>query len=289
MAPDTDTLVTQEERLMPLTFLVIVACTSYDVIVLVATCSPLPVLGWLPLAIPCIMLGLLNARFLLHNRPSIGLMPVALFSLLTPSVAGMWAFRTGSGAWWACTSTGLLSLVVCITFYKWFQRMFKACGTPESVDADAVVIVLGGLILKGEPVPTIANRLHIAADLWRESPERIIVVTGGPTPDGTTTEAQAMARWLQVQEGIPSSAILLETDAINTEQNMALSAKLIQEKGLSGRQACIVSSDYHLYRAITLGRRYLDNIVGVGALVPPTSLLQQWCREVLTILAKRVW
>ena len=289
MAQDTDTLISQEERLMPLTFFVLAFCTVYDLVLLVTTAPPLPAIGWLALAIPCIMLGVLNARFLLRNRPSIGMAPIALFSLLTPSVAGMWAFQTGSGRWWMCAVTGSFSFVVCVMFCRWFQRMAKSCGTPESVDEDAVIVVLGGLILNGKPVPTIANRLRIAADLWRESPKRIILVSGGVTPDGSTTEAQAMEQWLMEQEGIPSSAILRESSSINTDQNMELSTKVIEKSGLSGRQICVVSSDYHLYRAITLGRRYAMDIVGVGAPVPPTSLLQQWCREVLTILAKRVW
>ncbi|MBQ9005829.1 MAG: YdcF family protein, partial [Atopobiaceae bacterium] len=207
----------------------------------------------------------------------------------TPSIAGLWAFPAGSASWWACAVTGTLALLVCVTFFQWFNRMVKACGTQESVDEDAAIVVLGGLIVGGRPVPTIVNRLGIAADLWRESPKRVIVVSGGATPDGATTEAQAMAQWLQEKEGIPSSAILLEDAAINTDQNMELSIKLLKEPGLSVRQVCVVSSDYHLYRAITLGRRYAQDVVGVGALVPPTSMLQQWCREVLTILAKRVW
>lgn len=288
-ATDTDTLVAEEERLMPLTILVVALSNILKVFLLTYSATPLPFLGWILLATPCVMISVINLRFLLGNRPSVGMIPVTVISLLPAAIAGAWAFEAGSFAWWCCILLAVFSFVVCIVFCWWFQRLHAASVSSEALEPNAVLIVLGGLIRNGVPVPTVANRLTVAAELWRESPERVIVLTGGATPDGLTTEAEAMSRWIQEREGVPEASILLETEAINTEQNISRSVKLLQDEGLSDRQMCIVSNDYHLYRALTIGRDYADGLVGVGARVPQRSVLQQWCREVLVVLVKRVW
>ena len=286
--PDSDTLVSVEERLMPLTILVVVLSNVLKVLILAYSATPLPLIVWILLATPCVMISIINLRFLLGNKPSVGMLPVTVISQLPAAIAGILAFEFGSIGWWGCTLLAMNSLVACVVFGLWFQRLYKASTRNETVEPDAVLIVLGGMIRDGRPVPTIQNRLHVAADLWRESPERIILLTGGRTTDRSTTEAEAMSRWIQEREGVPESSLILEPTAINTEQNIARSVEILRAAGLDDRQKCIVSNDYHLYRALALGRAYADGLVGVGAPVPQKSVLQQWCREVLTILVKHV-
>ena len=109
----------------------------------------------------------------------------------------------------------------------------------------------------------------------------MVVVTGGPTPDGSTTEAHEMARYLH-EHGVGRACVLLEPTARNTRENIARSTELLDERGFSG-QRCVVSSDYHLYRALRETRHLGQDLTPIAAPTPRASVAQQWCREVLTV------
>jgi uncharacterized SAM-binding protein YcdF (DUF218 family) len=109
----------------------------------------------------------------------------------------------------------------------------------------------------------------------------MVVVTGGTTPDGSTTEAREMARYLR-ERGVRQACVLLEPTARNTRENIARSTELLDERGFSD-QRCVVSSDYHLYRALRETRRLGQELTPIAAPTPPKSAVQQWYREALTI------
>jgi uncharacterized SAM-binding protein YcdF (DUF218 family) len=94
-----------------------------------------------------------------------------------------------------------------------------------------------------------------------------------------------MARYLQ-EHGVMRKRILLEPTARNTRENIARSSELLDDRGFCG-QRCVVSSDYHLYRALRDGRSLGIDLCPVAAPTPSGSVPQQWCREVLTILFGR--
>jgi uncharacterized SAM-binding protein YcdF (DUF218 family) len=288
MVEKVDTLVASEGRWRPLVLLCVAASTVIDVALLAATVGRVAFPAWIVLALISIGFLLCNLSCLVSNGPTIGMMPVAAFSL-TPALALEALALPGSAAtWWVVIVTVVLLLALCVFFAVWFYRFTMVCIRQQEITDDAVLIVLGGHVVHGVPTTTVQNRLHVAADLWREAPERMVIVTGGPTPDGLTTEADAMARWLMVAEGVPESSILVEPQALNTQQNLEKSLELIHTAGLDDRQVCIVSSDYHLYRALAIAQDFIPNAVGVPALVPPRSALQQWSREALVLQAKGI-
>jgi hypothetical protein len=67
-----------------------------------------------------------------------------------------------------------------------------------------------------------------------------ILVSGGATPGGEGTEAETIAARLRAL-GVPRDAILLETRATHTGENVTFSLPLIERAGLAGarRVACI--------------------------------------------------
>lgn len=219
------------------------------------------------------------------RRTTIGMAPVAGAALglagasalalagLSPLVRSVCLVIAGAGA--------LLGLVVAF----WFVRIRSAYRRRTSVAPDAALIVLGGAIRRGRPCTTLALRLDIAARLWEQAPRRTIVVTGGPAPGQGMSEAEAMARYLQ-ERGVSPHAIILEPQALNTRENITLSCHLLDARGFAG-QRCVVSSDYHLWRAKRDARRLGVPLTAVAAPTPWAGRLQQWCREVLTIMANR--
>ena len=284
--PDTDTAVSTETRLKPLAQALFIVCSSLDAYLLAVSMGPLGIGGWLALALPCLALVALNLRFYHTNGPSIGMMPLAVFSLVPATIGGLLTFVPGSVGWWLCALGCALSTAVLCVFLYWFVRIRKAYQAEPHIAPDAVLVVLGGLVRNGKPVLTLVKRLEVAARLWHEAPTRTIVVTGGPTTDRTSTEADTMAAWLVDDAQVSESAILREREAINTEQNFLLSKQLVEREGLSDRQLCVISSNYHLYRAGILAKRLELEVTLVPAPVPLKSRAQQWCREVLTILSK---
>lgn len=288
MKHDTDTLLANEARWKATTLVLCAACTIAACYLLAISTGSMRLGIWLAFALPCIALIASNTYCLISNGITLGMIPVALISLAPASIVAARTASPQGPARWVYMAIAVATLVLTAVLIWWFQRIVNACDYDASVSDNAVIIVLGGLIRNGRPVRTVANRLQVAAQLWRESPLRVIVTTGGPTPDQSSTEAAAMSHWLQVQEGVPASSILVEDQAINTEQNIKQSLELIRERGLDDCQLCIVSSDYHLYRARAYARKLGADVTCIPSQTPKSSRLQQWCREVLTILVKGV-
>ncbi len=121
--------------------------------------------------------------------------------------------------------------------------------------ADAIV-VLGNrppLDEDGHVAPETARRVERGAELFREHLAPRLVVTGGRDPDGTV-EADVMARYAE-ELGVPASAIVREGRARDTAENAGYSVAAL----CGGRAGChprviVVSSPYHLRRAVTLFR-----------------------------------
>ena len=283
---DTGTLQANEDRLR-LAVLATLAVTSIiDVYLLAISASTLSLVPWLLLTLACIVIVGLNVRCLLVSGPTMGMIPIALASLAPASLAGSRSFVKFTGTWWACVAISSFTFALCAYMGWWFRRLESVYEKPADPRRDAVLVVLGGLVKNGEPTPTLQKRLEVAAALWREAPSRVILVTGGPDLTGTTTEAEVMRQWLIEQEGVPEENILVEPHAINTSQNIAYATEALAKAGLSKRQFCIVTSDYHLYRALAIARHRGIDAIGVPSPIPSSSALQQWCREVFVILSK---
>ena len=282
----SDTLHDTEMRLRGVSLAVFVICAIVDVFFLFISAGSVSLVFWLLLVIASIAVMTLNLHCLLANGPTIGMIPISLCSLAPAALSATRAFAKYSGPWWATAAISSAAFALSAYLAWWFTQLAKPCEKQVEPATNAVLLVLGGRIRNGNPVVTVQNRLIVAADLWREAPGRTIVLSGGDAPDEGTTEAEAMRGWIMEREGVPERAILLETRAGNTTENISYSMEVIAEAGLSGRQVCIVTSNYHLYRALAIAQRTNSEIIGVPAPVPKSSALQQWCREVMVILAK---
>lgn len=281
------TLVNAERQLRPAVAAAGVFCLVVDATLLLLSVHSMPLPVWVfVVLVTCLPLASNVLQFAKNGSTSVGMIPLMVLSMVPATIAGTRALPKFGIAWWVCAALCALSLAFCAEFAWWFRRLRHAWEHQPAVDDNAVIIVLGGAIRDGEPVETVQNRLHVAADLLRASPSRICILTGGICEDGTTTEAEAMRDWLVKHENIAPSWLILETRALNTEQNFTYSHKLIEEHAWENRQVCIVSSSYHLYRALAIARETFENITCVPAPVPYGSLPQQWCREVLIILFK---
>lgn len=158
--------------------------------------------------------------------------------------------------------------------------------TARTMDSPApadVIIVLGGGLnpIDGTPRATLAYRLDRAAELYEAGFAPRIVVSGGQGADEPISEAESMRRYL-VALGVPDEVIELEDKSTNTQQNMEYSKAIMDAEGY--HSALIVTSDYHLWRALQLAQRAGISASGAGSRNSSTLLytLKNLARETIS-------
>ncbi|ENI8832062.1 YdcF family protein [Listeria monocytogenes] len=156
--------------------------------------------------------------------------------------------------------------------------MFSCSRTKPIENADTVLIL--GAKVNGDPaVPSLVlqERLDAAVAYLNEYPKVNVIVSGGQGADESTTEAEVMEEYL-VNEGIARKRIEMETKSKRTEENI----KYSNEKFELGKTV-IVTSDYHMYRALMLAKRQGIDASGLPAKSRTPAKYKGMMREVLSI------
>jgi uncharacterized SAM-binding protein YcdF (DUF218 family) len=115
------------------------------------------------------------------------------------------------------------------------------------------IVVLGAAQYVGRPSPVLRARLDHAIALWRQNLAPIMIVTGGRGAGDTTSEAAVSQRYA-IRRGVPSDAILLETEGRTTSQSMEGVAALMENRGRN--DVLLVSDPFHMLRLTILARRH---------------------------------
>lgn len=102
---------------------------------------------------------------------------------------------------------------------------------PDRADA----IVVGGC-----SNPGLADR---AAELFHKNISDVIVISGHQTPYLKTTEAEFLANRC-VELGVPLTAIILETEASNTGENIVLSERALRKRGIHAKSIILIHQPF---------------------------------------------
>jgi uncharacterized SAM-binding protein YcdF (DUF218 family) len=114
----------------------------------------------------------------------------------------------------------------------------------EARPAD-VILVLGAAEYRGKPSPILEARLNHALFLYLQGLAPRIITTGGKGGDPMFTEGEVGRAYLS-RHGIPSEAIIVESEGETTVHSTAAAAEIMRRMDL---HSCIVVSDgYHIYR-----------------------------------------
>lgn len=116
--------------------------------------------------------------------------------------------------------------------------------------ADAIV-VLGAAQYDGQPSPALRERLDHAVRLFDEDLAPVVWVTGGRQPGDRFSEASASSRYL-IRNGVPDTAVKLETNGENTYQSLAATARYLRDG--DDRDVLLVSDPWHAYRIAAISR-----------------------------------
>jgi uncharacterized SAM-binding protein YcdF (DUF218 family) len=141
----------------------------------------------------------------------------------------------------------LVTLAAAASLAKVFSvaRDIRRQSTVDEVRPADVILVLGAAEYRGKPSPVLEARLNHALFLYRQRWAPRILTTGGAGGDPTFTEGEVGRAYLS-SHGIPSEAIITETQGSSTVESTAAAAEIMRRMNL---KSCIVVSDgYHIYR-----------------------------------------
>jgi vancomycin permeability regulator SanA len=139
----------------------------------------------------------------------------------------------------------------------------------------AVLVLGAGVYGDGEPTSILEGRLRTALELYRNDKVRWFLVSGD-NRHSTYNEPQAMRRWL-LKQGVPLTRIVSDYAGIRTWDSLKRAQAVFGQ-----RQVVIVTSDFHLPRALYLADSMGLRAWGVPARTdggPKISRFRFWTRE----------
>ncbi|MER7014413.1 YdcF family protein [Saccharopolyspora sp. NPDC000359] len=139
-----------------------------------------------------------------------------------------------------------------------FARSADRIRSAADVPGTEVGLVLGaGVRWDGTPSLILQGRLDVAKDLYEAGKIRRIIVSGSPESRGCSEPA--VMRHHLVSNGVPADVIVLDETGVDTWQSCRRAAG---EFGL--RELTVISSRFHLRRAVAMCRRLGVDAHGVG-------------------------
>ena len=150
---------------------------------------------------------------------------------------------------------------------------------PRKRDFDYVIIHGAGLIDGKRVSKLLADRLDKAIEVYRRDPTPpVLIPSGGKGSDESVSEAEAMAAYL-VDKGIPEDMIIKEDRSTTTLENLQNSKAIIEAR--PGRKyTALVTSNYHVYRALRYSRRIGLKCTGIGSRVAffywPSAVIREF-------------
>ena len=149
---------------------------------------------------------------------------------------------------------------------------------PARQESD-VIIVLGAQVKPdGSPSEALRRRLAAAHEAYEEK-RQVIIVCGAQGGNEPRAEGDVMRDWL-LERGVPQEDVVAETASFNTRQNLEYARAIMEHRGLS--QALVVTSDYHVARALALCRQVGISATGKGSPSKPEYFIKNHLQEGLS-------
>lgn len=223
--------------------------------------------------------------------PNLALLLVAIALVLLFFKHRLWAISLiGFGAIWVV----VWSLpITTLTLGGFLENRYPVQRSQDYPQADAIV-VLGGHIQGNRGnwfLPydklTVRSREALAQALYQAGKAPLIILSGGAL-EGPIGDTNNMARFL-IQNGIPESAILLETTSQNTFENAELTQKTLS--ALAKKRILLVTSALHMPRSMAAFEKQPIDVTAaplpVQITLPLSRPLHVWQPDLLTLEASR--
>ena len=173
-----------------------------------------------------------------------------------------------------------LGLTLCL-LYALLILSFAHLRQPPAELQGETVIVLGCKVNPTAPSLSLQERIDAAYEYLMDNPNTIAVVSGGQGHDEPMSEAQCIFQHLTAM-GISEDRVWMEDKATSTWENLNFSLNLIEEKtGVRPTTIGLLSSEYHLYRAMLQAKAYGVETTGIPATTKWVALrINNYLREV---------
>lgn len=127
------------------------------------------------------------------------------------------------------------------------------------------IIVLGAGLLGDKVPPLLASRIDRGIALLSRNPGAALIMSGGQGPGEDLPEGRAMARYA-IDKGVDPARILVDDRSANTEENLRFSMDIIAAHSQNSRpRIALVTTAYHVFRALILAKKLGVRCVGYGA------------------------
>lgn len=156
-------------------------------------------------------------------------------------------------------------------------------GRKDNVTYKENVLIVLGCGVEGERIPShLRSRLEAAYSYYLENPNVLIVVSGGQGKGEAVTEALAMEKYL-VEKGVPEDKIIKEEASSSTRTNLIYSKEILDAYCNKEYTVAIVSSEYHLYRAVSIAKELGLNCTHAHAKTVGWETPIRYTRELMAI------
>ncbi len=178
-------------------------------------------------------------------------------------------------------STTLYTIISCIAVYVLsllsvysLSAVFNLFHLKKKRNAD-YIIVLGAGIIGSKVTPLLAARIEKGIELLRYNPNAVLIMSGGQGSGEDIPESKAMAEYA-LDKGVGAEKIIMEQKSVSTEENLRFSRELMNKQN---PQIVIVTTAYHILRALILAKRQGIRCVGFGAKTKWYFTLNAFIRE----------
>ncbi|MDZ5253968.1 YdcF family protein [Clostridium sp. LIBA-8841] len=172
---------------------------------------------------------------------------------------------------------GLLiaAFIIFEVFLTYKMITFKNISQLKDVDYE---IILGAGLDGDKPSPILQERLDEGLAYLNLHPDTKVIVSGGQGSNELIPEAEAMKDFL-VSKGINPNRIIEEDKSKSTFQNLEFSDKILDERNAGKDEVLIVTSDFHLFRAMEIADYLGIKNEGLPSKTPIVLRVQYMIRE----------
>lgn len=174
----------------------------------------------------------------------------------------------------------LVIAVLSLSFSIYLKEKYKKDILPVDAAAskmrDAVLVLGCSVYPDGSPSPMLKDRLDKGIEVYFKGAGNKLILSGDSSP--YYDEVQVMHQYA-LDKGVKGEDIFLDYEGYSTWESIQRAQDLFGAESL-----CIISQEYHLYRAIFLGKSLGLDVCGVAA--QQVDYPGQWGREIREVLAR---
>jgi uncharacterized SAM-binding protein YcdF (DUF218 family) len=139
----------------------------------------------------------------------------------------------------------VVAVTALVLYIAYVSMRIEQQSTRDEAQSADVILVLGAAEYRGRPSPVLRARLDHALDLYNQHLAPRILTTGGAGGDPVYTEG-GVGRSYLMSHGVPSEAIIVESEAESTVESTSMAGEIMHRMGL--HSVIVVSDGYHIYR-----------------------------------------